>query len=63
MRFFLNICSCISYLLSLYFLIVSKWENAPTAAMVMAIWGVGFILQAHGFPSRTFNPENWFKAK
>jgi hypothetical protein len=30
------------------------------AAVVMALWGVGFILQAHSFPSRVFNPEKWF---
>jgi len=30
------------------------------AAIVMALWGVGFILQAHSFPSRVFNPEKWF---
>ncbi|MEK9608302.1 MAG: hypothetical protein VW058_01355, partial [Flavobacteriaceae bacterium] len=58
---FLNICSCICYLLSFYFLFASNWENSNTAAIVLALWGVGFILQAHSFPSRTFNPENWFK--
>lgn len=63
MRLFLNICSCISYLLSFYFLFVSNWEDAPFAAIVIAMWGVGFILQAHAFPSRTFNPEQWFEAK
>jgi len=61
MRLFLNICSCICYLLSFYFLFFSNWENSNTAAIVLALWAVGFILQAHTFPSRTFNPENWFK--
>ena len=63
MRLFLNICSCICYLLSFYLLFVSDWEDSKTASIVIALWGVGFILQAHSFPSRTFNPENWFKKK
>lgn len=63
MRLFLNICSCICYLLSFYLLFVSDWEDSKAASIVIALWGVGFILQAHSFPSRTFNPENWFKKK
>jgi hypothetical protein len=30
-------------------------------AIVLALWGIGFILQAHSFPSKTFNPEKWFE--
>ncbi len=61
MRLFLNICSCIWYIFSFYFLFASNWEDSNTAAIVLCLWGIGFILQAHSFPSRTFNPEKWFK--
>ena len=61
MRLFLNICSCICYLLSFFFLFVADWKHAQTAAIVLALWGIGFILQAHAFPSKRFNPEKWFE--
>jgi hypothetical protein len=69
MRLFLNICSCICYVVSFYLVFI--FDNSESSiffdgidknfsAVVMALWGVGFILQAHSFPSRVFNPEKWF---
>jgi hypothetical protein len=65
MRLFLNICSCICYVVSFYLVnsessIFFDGIDKNFAAVVMALWGVGFILQAHSFPSRVFNPEKWF---
>ncbi|MEK9604585.1 MAG: hypothetical protein VW127_09200 [Flavobacteriaceae bacterium] len=72
MRLFLNICSCICYVVSFYFVFILD-NNQPSvffdgidknfAAVVMALWGVGFILQAHSFPHRVFDPEKWFEGK
>jgi hypothetical protein len=70
MRLFLNICSCICYILSFYFVFFFESTEStgffkkiePNAvAIVLALWGIGFILQAHSFPSKTFNPEKWFE--
>ena len=49
MRLFLNICSCICYIFSFYFLFASNWEHSNTAAIVFCLWGIGFILQANSF--------------
>ncbi|MBT3445114.1 MAG: hypothetical protein HN443_08750 [Flavobacteriaceae bacterium] len=70
MRLFLNICSCICYILSFYFVFFFESTDStgflkkiePNAtAIVLALWGIGFILQALSFPSKTLNPEKWFE--